>query len=280
MHVDQGSVRSQSVDVAWESHTPDGWTSDAGTALVMVGWGTYAHGAFNQVPWRVAERRRVVLMDWRGIGHSGDDVAIPPTTRAHAVDAATVLDEVVGGPAHIVGIVGIGACVAQWLAVDRPDLVSSLVLSGGWAAPDRLFVDQMNTLLDVARTQGFAAFQRLCAQWCFEPAYYAAHADRFLGPHGPWSHLAGRLDSMERLVRATIEHDAGEWLGRVQAPTFIVHASDDLLTGPRLTLPLEHAIPGATSVTLPLPHVVAGAAAKKLFSDAIGDFLDDVEPRR
>jgi pimeloyl-ACP methyl ester carboxylesterase len=155
--------------------------------------------------------------------------------------------------------------------------VRSLVLSGGWAAPDRLFVDQMTTLLDVARTQGFAAFQRLCAQWCFDPTYYAAHADRFLGPHGPWSHLDGHLEAMERLVRATIDHDALGSLDRIQAPTLVVHASGDLLTGPRLTGPLEDSIPQARSVTLALPHVVAGAAAKKAFSDAIGDFLDDVE---
>lgn len=265
------TVSSQGVDIAYEVH------GEGPTVLVMVGWGTYAHGAFAQVPWRVAEGRRVVLLDWRGIADTPDDSSIPATTRAHAVDAAAVLDAVGGGPAHIVGIVGIGACVAQWLAIDRPDLVRSLALSGGWTRPDRLFVDQMRLLVEVHRTQGFAAFQELCAQWSFAADYYNVRADQFLGPEGPWSHLAGHLESMERLVEATITHDAYAELERIDAPTFVVHATDDLLTGPRLTLPIQQRIPGATGITLPLPHVVAGRDPKKVFSDAIGDFLDRVE---
>jgi pimeloyl-ACP methyl ester carboxylesterase len=272
-----GFVVSQGVPVAWEVHTPEAWSPGDPTALVMVGWGTYAHGSFDQVPWRVADRRRVILLDWRGIGDSGDDPSIPATTRAHAVDAAAVLDAVADGPVHVVGIVGIGACVAQWLAVDRPDLVRCLALSGGWVAPDRLFVDQMTTLLDVARTQGFLPFQRLCAQWCFDPDYYGRNADRFLGPHGPWSHLDGHPEAMERLVRATVQHDARAVVAAIDRPTLVIHAEHDLLTGPRLTGPLAAEIPGATSVRLPLPHVVAGPGPKKAFSDALGDFLDAVE---
>ena len=126
------TVRSQGVDIAYEVH------GDGPTVLVMVGWGTYAHGAFAQVPWAVAEGRRTILMDWRGIADSPDDDRIPATTRAHAEDAAAVLDAAGGAPSHVVGIVGIGACVAQWLAIDRPDLVRSLALAGGWSRPDRM----------------------------------------------------------------------------------------------------------------------------------------------
>jgi len=267
-----GFVVSQGVRVHYEVH------GEGPTVLVMVGWGTYAHGAFAQVPWAIARGRRVVLIDWRGLGASEDSDEIPATTRAHAADAAAVLQHVGGDPAHIVGIVGIGACVAQWLAIDHPELVRSLAMSGGWAGPDRLFVDQMNTLLSVAATMGFAEFQRLSAQWCFDANYYNAHATNFLGPHGPWSHLFGNLDGMNRLVSATIGHDARAELHRIECPTFVLHAGVDLLTGPRLTMPLETGITGAEGVLVPeLAHVVAGREHKKLFSDAIGDFLHRVE---
>ena len=204
-----GHVVSQGVPVHYEVH------GEGPTVLVMVGWGTYAHGAFAQVPWSVARGRRVVLMDWRGLGSSGDDPSIPATTRAHAQDAAAVLRHAGGTPAHVVGIVGIGACVAQWLALDHPDLVRSLSLSGGWAGPDPLFVDQMKTLLAVAHAMGFEEFQRLSAQWCFDADYYNAHAADFLGPDGPWSHLFGNLEGMQRLVDATISHDARAELHRI-----------------------------------------------------------------
>jgi len=267
-----GHVMSQDVPVYYETH------GEGPTVLVMVGWGTYAHGAFAQVPWAVARGRRVVLIDWRGLGASEDSDEIPATTRSHAADAATVLEHVGGAPAHIVGIVGIGACVAQWLAIDHPALVRSLTMSGGWAGPDPMFTDQMNTLLSVAAHMGFAEFQRLSAQWCFDPAYYNAHSRQFLQPDGPWSHLFGNLAGMTRLVEATIGHDAREALGEIAAPTFVVHAGADLLTGPRLTQPLQASIVGARGVLLPeLAHVVAGREHKKQFSDAIGNFLDEIE---
>ena len=248
------------------------------TVLVMVGWGTYTDGAYAQVPWAVAQGRRVVLLDWRGLGRSRDNEAIPATTREFAADAAAVLDEVGGTPAHIVGIVGIGACVAQWVAIDRPDLTRCLALSGGWAGPDRLFTDQMNFLLFVAENHGFAEFQRLCAQWCFDPQYYNERADQFLGPQGPWSHLRDNLPGMRRIVAATINHDARGQLPRITAPSFVLHADADLLTGTRLTKPLAAAIPDAKEVLIEnLPHVVAGRAHKKLFSDALGGFLALVE---
>jgi 3-oxoadipate enol-lactonase len=267
-----GYVVSQGVRVHYEVH------GQGPTVLVMVGWGTYADGAFAQVPWAVASGRRVILIDWRGLGASEDSDEIPATTRAHAIDAAAVLRHVGGGPAHIVGIVGIGACVAQWLAIDHPELVRSVAMSGGWAGPDRLFIDQMNTLLAVAATMGFDEFQRLSAQWCFDPDYYNEHSEAFLGPHGPWSHLFGNLQGMSRLVSATIGHDSRSDLHRIQAPAFVLHAGADLLTGPRLTLPLERGIPGAEGVLVSeLAHVVAGREHKKAFSDALGNFLKRVE---
>jgi pimeloyl-ACP methyl ester carboxylesterase len=84
---------------------------------------------------------------------------------------------------------------------------------------------------------------------------------------------------MARLVQATITHDAREAIVSIDRPTLVIHAEDDLLTGPRLTAPLAAAIAGAREVTLPLPHVVAGAGPKKAFSDALGDFLDELDGR-
>jgi len=265
-------MSSQGVDIYYEVH------GEGPTVLVMVGWGTYTDGAFAQVPWAVAEGRRVVLIDWRGLGQSTDSAQIAATTRAHALDAAAVLNHVGGTPAHIVGIVGIGACVAQWLAIDHPELVRSLTMSGGWVGPDRLFTDQMNTLLEIAQTQGFLKFQQLCAQWCFDPDYYNERADTFLGEQGPWSHLNNNLAGMARIVEATVTHDARSRLSEITAPTLVIHADADLLTGTRLTTPLEQAIPGAQGLVIAnLPHVVAGREHKKLFSDAIGQFLAQVE---
>ena len=49
----------------------------------------------------------------------------------------------------------------QGVAIRRPDLVRSLVNSGAWARVDTHFRRQMELWLEVHRTMGFAAFQRL-----------------------------------------------------------------------------------------------------------------------
>ena len=256
--------------------------------LVMGGWGTFTGADLSEVPRGVLNGgahggRTVLVFDWRGLGRSADSADRPANTREHARVAAAVIEDSGLAPAgspgvHVVGIVGMGACVAQWLAIERPELVRSVAVSGGWARSDRMFTDQMEALRDAFVTDGFLAFQRLSALWCFDPEFYLRHADRVLGPDGAWKHLNGRPETMRRLVHATTTHDALERLGEITAPTFVIHAGADLLTGPRLTRPIQDGIPGAQGHLWPeLPHVVAGREAKTRFSQLLDAFLTEVE---
>jgi 3-oxoadipate enol-lactonase len=298
------TVTLDGLSTYYETHHPTGSTAQDGTAsstanavtvqdpvLVMGGWGTFTGADLAEVPRGIRSGggrggRTVLAFDWRGLGGSQDSPERPATTREHARVAAAVVDAsglavTAQRPLHVVGIVGMGACVAQWLAIDRPDLVRSIAISGGWARPDRMFTDQMHALRDAFVKESFEAFQRLSALWCFEPEFYLEHADRVLGPDGAWKHLRGRPETMRRLVEATVTHDAHARLPEITAPTFVAHAGADLLTGPRLTQPIEDAIPGATGLLWPdLPHVVAGRVAKTRFSALLDGFLTDIESKR
>ena len=49
----------------------------------------------------------------------------------------------------------------------------------------------------------------------------------------------------------------------IAAPTLVVHAGSDVITGPRTTLPLEQGLPNVIGVTMPdVAHVVAGKQEK------------------
>jgi pimeloyl-ACP methyl ester carboxylesterase len=91
----------------------------------------------------LAERFHVYLPERRGHGHTAD-VDGPITYQVMADDTIAFLDQVLGGPADLVGHSD-GAFVATLVGIQRPDLVNRLVLiSGGFdksgeAAPDMEF---------------------------------------------------------------------------------------------------------------------------------------------
>lgn len=250
-------------------------------ALCMGGWGTYCHGEHRHLARGLTDRYSVAIFDHRGIGESDDDLSVDPTMKLYAGDVAGLLDHLGWKGVHVVGLVGMGACIGQELAIARPDLVASMVNMGTWAKPDALFSHQMETLRDVHRDAGWEAFQKLVCLWSFDEAYYLANHHRILGPDGPWRELRGRFPAHERLIRSCLSHDVTGRLDRIAAETLIVHCPLDLVTGPRLTRPIEEAIPGAQGIVLEgAAHVVVGREMKRRFSELLLDFLAGVDGRR
>ena len=249
-------------------------------AVCMGGWGTYCHGGSHHVARSLRERCTVLLFDHRGIGESTDDLAVTPSMTLYAEDLAGLLDHLGWSRVHVVGLVGMGACIAQELAIRRPDLVRSMVNMNTWARPDELLRHQLEHLLETHRVMGWEAFQKLVCLWSFDEDFYLANHHRLLGPDGPWGEIRGRYEAHARLVEACLSHDTVDRLARIVAPSLIIHCPLDIVNGPRLTRPIEAAIPGARGVTLEgAAHVVAGREMRARFSAAVGDFLDEVEKR-
>jgi pimeloyl-ACP methyl ester carboxylesterase len=73
----------------------------------------------------LADERRVVRYDLRGYGRS----ALPPGPFSHVDDLAAVISATADEPVHLVGA-SMGGRISLDLALDRPDVVRSLVLLG------------------------------------------------------------------------------------------------------------------------------------------------------
>lgn len=245
--------------------------------VVMGGWGTFCHGKLRDAPRALVEGYQVVVLDYRGLGDSTDNPDSTPSTAAYAEDVVAVLDDLGWDSVHFCGMVGMGACVGQELAINHPDRVRSLIMTGTWARCDKFFADQIRVFQLVHTEIGFDAFQLAAASLSFDPTFYELHRDRILGPDGAWGDLAGRATAHSRLIDACLAHDTSNRLDRITAPTFLVHAGADLLTGPRLTVPLEEGIPSATGHLWPeLAHVVAGKEQKVAFDELLLKFLAGV----
>jgi pimeloyl-ACP methyl ester carboxylesterase len=244
-------------------------------AICLGGWGTYCHGGERHLARGLTDRHQVLIIDYRGIGESGDDEHATPTMKLHADDIIGLLDHLGWRNVHFVGLVGMGACIAQEVAIERPDLVRSMVNMGAWARADAYLADQLRLFHEIHRDSGFAVFQRHVCVMSFTPEFYNANRERLLGPGGPWCELNGRAHAHGRLVAACLAHDAHDRLHSIRAPSLIVHAGLDLVTSPRTTLPIERGIPGATGVLMPhFAHVVAGREQKAEFSRLLMQFLE------
>ncbi len=247
-------------------------------AICMGGWGTYCHGQHHHLARSLKDNYQVAIFDHRGIGESDDDPSVTPSMQLYAGDVAGLLDHLGWSDVHVVGLVGMGACIGQELAIARPDLVRSMVNMGTWAKPDALFRHQMEMLRDVHREMGWEAFQKLVCLWSFDEDYYLANHDRILGPEGPWRELRDRFEAHDRLIQSCLSHDVTDRLGQISAPCLIVHCPLDTVTGPRLTKPIEAMIPNARGYVLEgAAHVVAGPEMRKRFSDVLGEFLNETD---
>jgi pimeloyl-ACP methyl ester carboxylesterase len=110
-------------ELAW-----DRWGPAGDRPLVLChGWSGSAHDFALLIP-RLSADREVLALDHRGHGRStntGD--AASYTVDQLVADLAALLDHAVGGPVDLLGH-SMGGYVALGLALDRPDLVGSLVL--------------------------------------------------------------------------------------------------------------------------------------------------------
>ena len=243
-------------------------------AICIGGWGTFCHGGERNLARGLTDEYAVLCIDYRGVCDSTDDLSLEPTIELHAADVIGLFEHLGWTNVRFIGLVGMGACVAQRVALMRPDMVRCMVNMGCWVKMDPLLQDQLEMFVTVHREAGFLEFQRMVVMQSFLPDYYNENRDKLLGYDGGWKELNNNFETHRRLVQACIGHDTSLELHKIAAPTLVLHAGKDVITGPRSTEPLEHGLPNATGVLMAdVAHVVAGREQKKRFCDILLPFL-------
>lgn len=112
---------------------------------------------------------------------------VPKDDAAYGYDAAwqdlaAVVEQVVGGPAHIVGL-SMGAYAGLMLGLHRPDLVSSLFLAGcgtgSTRQPDTRMRDAMSALAELFMEKGSEAGAALIAGALNRTGFYRRNPERW-----------------------------------------------------------------------------------------------------
>jgi 3-oxoadipate enol-lactonase len=166
-----------------------------------------------------------IVYDHRGVGDSSR-VQEPFTIGELAEDAAALLDALQVPSAHVMGI-SMGGMVAQELAVSHPRRLRSLVLGCTYCGGSGSVLTSEQVLRRLAEAMS-------CGDRAIRAAWEANVSRGFAAEEQAWETFleigregAVAVPVIMEQMRAIAGHDTSGRLGQVQAPTLIVHGTED-----------------------------------------------------
>ena len=210
----------------------------------------------------LAERYRVLVPDLPGL--VGDDSVFTLAGAAGAV--ADLVKIQVGVPVHLCGL-SVGAMVATQIALDTPDIVQSLILSGGQVRPPRMLMVLQRLMVAVLPEKRLLGVPSYVQKNFPDIAAAALVQQARVGKQG-----------IRRVLRELTLVDFRNRLAEVSAPALVLCGGRDRANLPAaraLAAGLAHAelriIPGAGHVwNLEQPE---------LFSETVTGWIDGLSPR-
>lgn len=242
-------------------------TAGAGDPLVLLAGQANNRHWWDGISADFEHRYRTVTLDWRGTGDS-DKPDEPYSTAGFADDVIAVLDDLGIERAAVYGT-SMGGRVGQWLAARYPDRVRALVL--GCTSPGgRHSVERGPEIRQSLIQPDAAAARRALLELMYTPQWLA----RTPGPFNTLGDPDMPAHAKRRHLVASNKHNAWDVLPQIQAPTLIVHGTEDRfnpvanapLLAERIPDARMHLIPGARHAYFDEFRTIAGPL--------VLDFLD------
>ena len=172
--------------------------------------------------------------------------------------------------ANVLGI-SQGGMIAQYLAIDHPELVKKLVLAVTLARPNPVLREAVRGWLSMAERGEHKALMIDTAERSYSPGYLRKYrlAYPLLG------HLGKPRDYRRFLIqgRACLGHEAYPELGKIQCPTLVIGGGQDRTLGPDAAPEVAAAIKGSQLFIYDdLGHAAYEEA--KDFNQRVMDFLN------
>jgi pimeloyl-ACP methyl ester carboxylesterase len=225
----------------------------------------------------LAQDRRVIAFDNRGIGETDDPMGAYPFSQL-ADDTAGLIEALGHDRMDVLGW-SMGGSVAIDLAVRHPDVVDRTIPYAGNAGGSQAVMPAPEVIAVLTDTSGTPQQhgERLL-ELLFPDEYRAAHPDYMRVFPIPTEEAAA--EGIE-LQNAAIAGWAGVWsgLGGITSPMLFVTGTEDVLTPPANSVMLAERVPGSWLVRF------AGAGHGLMYQDPDGlaetvrTFLDVTAPR-
>jgi aminoacrylate hydrolase len=229
-----------------------------------------------QIP-AVTASHRFITFDNRGLGGSSKGSA--STIDEMADDTIRLLDHLGIDKAAVFGV-SMGGAIAQRVALDHPDRVSSLILAVTWARPIEFMRRQSilaRSIIDVRGTEGLVEAALL---WMFTPKFFEIGQEMidqmvstFYADTGPDATdpavLVAQLDAIEK-------HDSLAELNRISCPTLVIGGKIDMMVPSFAAEEISKEIPGAQLKLLETGHACM-IEEMDAFNSAVTDFLRSLQ---
>jgi aminoacrylate hydrolase len=229
-----------------------------------------------QIP-AVTATHRFITFDNRGLGGSTGEG--PATIDEMADDAIRLLDQL-GIERTVIFGVSMGGAIAQRIALDHPDRVSSLILAVTWARPIEFMRRQHIVARDIIERRGAAGLVEISLLWMFTPRFFEVGQEvvdqmvaAFLAESGPDPAAAQVLMSQ---LDAIDKHDVLSELHSISCPTLVIGGRMDMLVPAFASEEIAAAIPGARLELLETGH---GCMIEEMdrFNALVGGFLSSLD---
>ena len=258
--------REDGAAIAWESDGP----ADAPAVLLIMGLAYPAAMWFRLVP-ALAGRYRVIRLDNRGAGLTGDVPGAPYTVETMAGDCVAVLDAAGVEQAHVVGI-SMGGLMAQELALTVPDRLRSLCLVATHPGIANAVIDP--EAMAVLLKRGEMTPQE--AAEASVPFNYAPSTARELIEED-WAvrfPLAATNEGYLAQATGTAQWNGYDRLPSITTPTLVLHGELDRLVPVANGRNIAERIPGAELTLVPEANHVLMTDQPDLVAKTLLDWLD------
>jgi pimeloyl-ACP methyl ester carboxylesterase len=228
------------------------YSEGSGPPLLMIrGFGSSAAAWGNEFLEGLRPHFTCIRFSNRGTGQS-DAGEGTTTIRMMADDTANLMSAFGIERAHIFGV-SMGGMIAQEFALAYPAKVVGLVLGCTTPGGPNAATTAQDVLAAITPVPGSSREEQLRAAWpaMCTPGFIAERREFLEEMLREATVHPTPLETIQKQMAAIREFDAYDRLGRIAAPTLVVHGDSDVLIPPANGLLLHEGISGSEMVTIP-----------------------------
>lgn len=206
---------------------------------------------------------KLLIVDHRGAGRCDRPHQSDYSIAQIADDILQILDFTGLQHVHAVGH-STGGAVVQALALDSPGRINRLVISASWDHADERFRALFGVRLALLEHDLTDQYQAMTQVLGYDAAYLEDHSQRLQVERSVAKTRLEPLAVTCARIRMLLEFDRRNDLPRLQAPTLVIGATDDIMVPFYNSQALAAAIPGARLATMLGGHFYPLSASDKL----------------